>query len=158
MHEHDLISPPREFWFLGARLLLRLSRADNADGLTVIEHRMPHGFAPPLHLHRDEAETFHVLEGEFRFRLDGRDSLARAGDTVHLPAGVAHGFRVLSPGGGCFLTISRGGFEAMVVEVATPAPAGTAMPNPSPPTPAQQAALAAACARHGIDLLGPPID
>jgi uncharacterized cupin superfamily protein len=33
----------------------------------VLEHRVPHGDSPPLHVHRNEDEVFHVLEGELRF-------------------------------------------------------------------------------------------
>ena len=32
---------------------------------------------PPLHIHRDAAESFYVIEGEYRFHLDGQDFACR---------------------------------------------------------------------------------
>jgi quercetin dioxygenase-like cupin family protein len=144
-------------WFMTAHLTIHLSRTANADGISIIEHRMAAGFAPPLHVHRDEDETFHILSGEFRFRQGEATRHARVGDTVHLPKGVPHGFRVVSPGGGRCLTITRGRFEDMVRSASRPAPS-VVLPEQAAPTPEMQARLAALCSENGIDLLGPPID
>lgn len=42
------------------------------------------------HTHSALDETFTVVEGEVGFRRDGRESIARAGDTVDVPAGARH--------------------------------------------------------------------
>lgn len=43
-----------------------------------------------LHVHHHDDEAWHVLEGQLTFRYTGRTETARAGETVFVPAGVAH--------------------------------------------------------------------
>ncbi len=142
-------------WFMTAHLLIRLKQSDNTEGQSIIEHRMPKDFAPPLHVHHQESETFVILEGRFRFQRDGDVIEAGEGDTIHLPKGSVHGFRVLSDYGRC-LTITHGPFEDMVRAAARPAATDT-LPEQMPPTLEQQQALAEICRAHGIDFVGPPI-
>lgn len=142
-------------WFMTAHLIVRLECSRNDEGTSIIEHRMAKDFAPPLHVHHQESETFVILEGQFRFQRDGKVFEAGVGDTIHLPRGSVHGFRVLSDYGRC-LTITKGPFEAMVRAASRPA-ASDALPEQAPPTAEQQQALSQVCAAHGIDLVGPPI-
>ncbi len=51
------------------------------------------GFGPPLHVHRDAAESFYVIEGEYLMHIDGRDFTCPAGSFVHVPRGMPHTFR-----------------------------------------------------------------
>ena len=146
-----------EFWFLNSRVSVEVTRAGNADGISVLRHDAPFGEAPPWHVHHDEDEIFHVIDGEMRFRIGDAGSIGRAGDTVLAPRGVPHGFRVVSPEGARFLTITRGGFETVFREASRPATAA-GRPTFAAPTAAEQAELAARCAAQRIDLLGPPIE
>ena len=145
------------FWFMSGHVTIHLFKAANPDGISIIEHLLPAGFGPPFHIHRDEDETFYVLEGEFRFKQGEAIRHAQPGDVVYLPKGMPHGFRVLSAGGGRCLTITRGGFEAMVRSASLPATA-VILPEQVEPTPEMQERLAALCAENSIDLIGPPID
>ena len=61
---------------------------------TLLEADEPAGFGPPLHVHRDAAEAFYVLEGEYIIFLDGRGASCPAGSFIFIPAGMPHGFRV----------------------------------------------------------------
>lgn len=144
-------------WFMTGLLMVDLSNRDNEDGVSVIEHRMAVDFAPPMHVHHDENETFRILEGTFRFQLGSDSRVLGAGDTIYLPKGIPHGFRVLSPEGGRCLTITAGKFEDMVRAASRPAPS-QALPAQAPPTPDQQAMLARLCAENGIEFVGPPIE
>jgi len=51
------------------------------------------GFGPPLHVHRDAAESFYVIEGEYLMHIDGHDFRCPAGSFVHVPRGMPHTFR-----------------------------------------------------------------
>jgi mannose-6-phosphate isomerase-like protein (cupin superfamily) len=42
------------------------------------------------HVHPHQEERFAILAGEARFTLDGKQIVARAGETVVVPAGVRH--------------------------------------------------------------------
>ena len=45
-----------------------------------------------LHVHHADDEAWHVLEGRMRFRFADREVDVNAGDSVFVPAGVAHTF------------------------------------------------------------------
>lgn len=150
-----MTAKPENLWFMTAQLLVHLKQSENAEGLSIIEHRMARDFAPPLHVHHQESETFFILEGRFRFQRDGKVIEAGVGDTIHLPKDCVHGFRVLSDYGRC-LTITNGPFEHMVRAAARPA-ARDALPEQLPPTLEQQQSLARICSAHAIDLVGAPI-
>lgn len=144
-------------WFNGTLATIRLSAKAGADGISVIEHLMPYGSSPPLHIHRNEDEVFHILEGVVRFQVAGKDTVAQAGQTVLAPKGIAHSYRVESAAGARCLTVTTGGdFEKMVREVSMVAPAAK-MPPQETPTPEVIAALTQACARNGIDIIGAPL-
>jgi glyoxylate utilization-related uncharacterized protein len=61
---------------------------------SLLEADEPAGFGPPLHVHRDAAEAFYVLEGEYVIFLDDREFVCPAGSFIFIPAGLEHGFRV----------------------------------------------------------------
>jgi quercetin dioxygenase-like cupin family protein len=50
------------------------------------------GRVPGAHVHPEQEERFHVLEGTMKFRLGLRTIVAEAGDSVVVPAGRVHKF------------------------------------------------------------------
>lgn len=144
-------------WF-GNTLVDFRARADQSeDGLSIVDHWMPYGEAPPLHIHQSQDEYFHVLEGVMRFEVGGKTIIARAGDTLTAPKGVPHRFRVDSVLGARCLTITKGrDFEAMLDEMSRPAEIAD-LPPQRQPTPDMIAALTEACRRANIDIIGPPL-
>ena len=58
----------------------------------LIEIRVLPGGGPPPHLHRNEDETFYILEGELQLWVDGRTLNAAAGACVFAPRGIPHRF------------------------------------------------------------------
>jgi mannose-6-phosphate isomerase-like protein (cupin superfamily) len=80
---------------LGGFRMSVLATDDQTNGaFSVLEADEPAGFGPPLHIHRDAAEAFYVLEGEYVIFLDDREFVCPAGSFIFIPAGLAHGFRV----------------------------------------------------------------
>lgn len=147
----------QDLWFGNTRVSIRVASADGADGLSVIEHWMPRGEAPPLHIHRTEDEIFHILSGRLRLRIGNRTFEAGAGETLLAPKGVPHHFRVESPEGARCLTITRGpDFEAMVRAVSRPARA-IGLPEQVEPDAETIGALTLACAANAIDVIGAPL-
>ena len=55
------------------------------------------GVGPPLHVHRDAAESFYVLAGAYRMHVDGEDFVCPVGSFVYVPAGAIHTFASLDP-------------------------------------------------------------
>ena len=143
--------------FKGTLISIRMSANDNSESISIIEHRMPMGEATPLHIHRNEDEIFHLLHGRIRFDIDGKTVVAQAGDIIVAPKLKPHRFRVESVDGAHCLTIMRGkDFESMVMQMSAPATTDI-MPYAQAPTPEMIDALVAACSRHCIDIVGPPL-
>jgi quercetin dioxygenase-like cupin family protein len=88
--------PANQLWFINTLVTVRVSISDGQDGISVLEHRAPYGFSPPLHLHRTEDEVFHVLEGEFRLKLQDQERRVGPGDILLAPKGVPHTYRLES--------------------------------------------------------------
>ncbi len=90
----------------------------------------PPGFGPPLHVHRDAAEAFYVLEGTYRMYVEDRQDLCAPGSFVYVPPNVAHTFVVVSEEPGRKLNLFSpaamvGFFEALAEAEAN----GTATPE-----------------------------
>ena len=114
--EHD------QLWFLDTLVTVRVAHAEGEDGVSVLESLAPHGDSPPLHVHHTEDEVFHVLEGEFRFRVGESHLRLRAGETLLAPKGVPHTYCVESPSGGRWLVVTtHGDFERLVRSFSRPA-------------------------------------
>lgn len=147
----------QDLWFGNTRVAIRAASADGADGISVIEHWMPWGESPPLHVHRTEDELFHIHSGRMRFRVGEQTFMAGPGETLLAPKGVPHHFRVDSPEGAHCLTITRGpDFETMVRSVSRPASAA-GLPAQAVPDAETIDALVRACAANGIDVIGAPL-
>lgn len=72
-----------------------------SGGLTVLQtQNEPPGFGPPLHRHRDAAEAFFVLEGEYLMFLDDEQHRCPPGSFVYVPRDLPHTFKVSSTGPG----------------------------------------------------------
>jgi quercetin dioxygenase-like cupin family protein len=78
----------------GFRMTVKAADDETNGAFSLLEAEEPAGFGPPLHIHRDAAEAFYVLEGEYIIFLDGREASCPAGSFIFIPAGIPHGFRV----------------------------------------------------------------
>ena len=151
-------TPANQLWFQNSLVTIRVSLSEGQDGISILEHLVPHGFSPPLHLHRTEDEVLHVLEGEFRVRVQDQEHRLAAGDVMLAPKGVPHTYRVESPKGGRCLTITvRGDFERFVRAVSRPAERPELPAPAGPPSADAVNALGAAAAKFGIEFVGPPL-
>jgi mannose-6-phosphate isomerase-like protein (cupin superfamily) len=78
----------------GFRMSVKATGDETDGAFSLLEAEEPAGFGPPLHTHRDAAEAFYVLEGEYIIFLAGQEASCRAGSFIFIPAGIPHGFRV----------------------------------------------------------------
>ena len=62
---------------------------------------------PPEHFHPTYDEHFEVIQGEFIFRLAGKERTLRAGDSVLVSKGMPHTFRCISEGFGAAVVETR---------------------------------------------------
>lgn len=77
----------------GATIAVHASSAETGGAFSLVEtsESVP-GWGPPLHIHRDAAESFYVLEGEYAMHLDGRDFRCPPGSFIYVPRGMPHTF------------------------------------------------------------------
>jgi quercetin dioxygenase-like cupin family protein len=139
------------------RVIFRVTGADTGGAYSVIEGWiLPGGGPPALHTH-PWAETFCILEGEFEIRgRRGSEPWAvrvGPGETVHVPGGAPHTFKVVSATPGRALnTFAPAGIEAFFAELGTPVdPAAPLAFGPLP----DFATLEAIHHKHGVVFLEP---
>ena len=77
---------------VGDTYTILVSGADTAGRYTLIDMHVPPGGGPPPHRH-DFEEMFTILDGEIELTFRGATAVARAGDTVNVPANAPHVFR-----------------------------------------------------------------
>jgi uncharacterized cupin superfamily protein len=102
------------------------------------------GFATITHRH-DVAEAWYVLEGRYRYYVDGRWYTAEQGAFVFVPAGAAHGMRCVSDGGRKITLFVPGGTEGFFRDVHAAHQSGTLGPDP----------VRELGERYGLEALGP---
>jgi mannose-6-phosphate isomerase-like protein (cupin superfamily) len=77
----------------GERIEFLRTAADTYGEMLELELQLaPDGHVPGAHVHPEQQERFHVLDGTMRFRVGLRTIVAHAGDTVTVPAGRVHRF------------------------------------------------------------------
>ena len=82
-------------WFFNSLVTLKASSEQTGGEFCLAEFVGRSDIATPMHVQRDDPETFYVLEGELTFFLDGGERIsATAGSVLHIPAGAPHAFQV----------------------------------------------------------------
>jgi quercetin dioxygenase-like cupin family protein len=147
------IDANKDRWFLGTQLRILADAADTGGALTVMEQRAPKGFSPPLHVHDREDTAILVLSGVVTVRVGGDERVVGAGELAWLPRQVPHTFRVDSDEVHLLELATPSGVEEFHVAASEHAQRDE-IPPPSEP---DVAALAAAFARFGGEILGPPM-
>lgn len=139
----------RRVHVLGNEVIIKISSRDTGGTFTVFEGQTRPLQGPPLHRHSGQDEWWYILEGEFRFEVDGREIYARTGDTVFAPRGTVHTFQNIGNKPGRTLTTAvPGGIDLFFEELETAAQRGTAP---------DRARMQPIFENHGQELLGPPL-
>jgi mannose-6-phosphate isomerase-like protein (cupin superfamily) len=134
---------------LGAELTIKISSRDTNGAFTVFEGYTAPLEGPPLHRHPDQDEWWYIVEGEYRFEVDGQEIHASAGATVFAPRGSRHTFQnVGGRRGHTITTVVPGGVDLFFEDLEKAVPRG-AIPDPARMLPVFQ--------KYGQELLGPPL-
>jgi quercetin dioxygenase-like cupin family protein len=97
---------------------VKVAAADSAGGYALMEDNLKPEFALGLHLHREHAETFYILDGIVNFYIDGDWLAAEAGACVHIPPGVPHALDLPAGGTARVLMIFQpAGFDQFLAEL-----------------------------------------
>lgn len=147
MQQEDLSGPGVLEW-LGVRYKTILPASETAGALSIVDSLSPAGSGPPRHVHEWEDETFILMSGSCEFWQEGQTFIRSAGETVFMPRGREHTFRVLGDQP-CrhFVVLSPGGFEAFFADMAE---GNFCIPQ-------DMDRIAASAARRGLRFTGPPL-
>jgi quercetin dioxygenase-like cupin family protein len=136
---------------LGTFEAVVLATAEQTAGaFTLLQTRSePPGFGPPLHRHRDAAEAFYVLEGEYLMHLPEGRHRCPAGSFVYVPRDMPHTFMVTSTIPGKKLNLfAPGAMVGFFEQLAAAEVEGRATPD----------VLDQIAADHDMEVLGPVPD
>jgi quercetin dioxygenase-like cupin family protein len=140
------------FWGFGALWTPKATAEQTGGRFSMIEETAPRGEGTPLHVHREDDETFYVLEGELTFYLeDDQPIAASAGSFVHIPGGVVHAFQVDSETARYLITTTPQ-HERFYRAISEPARSRT-LPPEEPP---DMEKIEAAAREYKVEILGPP--
>ena len=93
---HRAHAAGKSFWGPGDIYTWLVTGEESGGAYFSMLATVPPNGGPPPHIHRDEDETFYVLEGAPTFRLGDERIVAGPGDFVNVPKGVLHCFRNFS--------------------------------------------------------------
>jgi quercetin dioxygenase-like cupin family protein len=134
---------------IGDTMLIRLTGADTGGVFTLVEQTNAPGVGIPMHVHKNEDELFHIIEGSIAFTVGDQSLVASAGTTVFLPRDLPHAWKVVGDSTVKNLVhVFPAGAEKMWQEL-------SALPPGEPPDMAQVVAI---CARFGVTFLPPQGD
>lgn len=130
--------------------LVLATAGQTAGEFTLLQtQREPPDFGPPLHLHRDAAEAFYVLEGEYLVYIEDRQQLCPPGTFVYVPRNMPHTFKVVSAVPGKKLNLfSPAAVMGFFEELAEAEAAGRVTPE----------MLDTIAERNNVEVLGPVPD
>ena len=145
----------RAYWGPGDRYTFLVTGEQSGGVYFVMEALVPPGGGPPPHIHRNEDETFYVVEGRCRFLLGDRTIHAAVGDYINVPRGTVHCFHNDGTGTArLILTFTPAGLEKFFEETLEPA-----RDRHAPPPQNVEAVVAryvAAAPKYGLDFLPLP--
>jgi quercetin dioxygenase-like cupin family protein len=140
----------RFLWAGGIVFDVVLDGRQTGGAVALLDQAARRGDATPLHVHRDEAEIFYVLEGAITAWAAGESHELAAGAAAYLPANVPHAFRVDTESARIVTVTAPAGFADFVRRAGVPVDGDV---------PAQWdfdiGDILAAAPQHNIEILGP---
>ena len=125
-------------------------RGEDTGGLFSLLEVDLYGDGPPQHIHKNEDESFYVLEGEINILMGERVIQAKAGSFVFIPKGMVHAMCLVGQNPAKFLaTYSPAGMEKFFDEAAGLDPTDTD---------AYVAKAKALAEKYNMEIVGPPLE
>jgi quercetin dioxygenase-like cupin family protein len=134
-------------------ILTKVPPESTGGAFVVCEQRMRRNTGTPVHRHVNDFETFIVLEGRLTVVVEGEQRTLEPGGLAHVPAGLAHAWRVDSDVAR-FLVLTTPRHLEFYDAAGDPAPGPVLPEGPVGIDVARVAPLAAA---YETEILGPPL-
>lgn len=126
-----------------------VSAAQTNNAFSLIDLITDFESGPPMHIHKEEDETFFIRTGRFAITVGDESFIVGPGDTTFAPRGIPHTWRCLSPEGGNVLLLVTPGpdFEGFAIEMSEH--------DIFPLTPESLPIIIGLCDKYGMELLPP---
>ena len=145
----DLTQDSDAIEWLGVKYKTILTTEQSGGAMSIVDSWSPDGSGPPRHIHAGEDETFVVITGTCKVWIAGEERLAGPGESVFIPRGIEHTFKVVGDEPSRHLVIlTPGGFEGFFADMA----AGQCR------IPEDMPAIEESARRHNLTFTGPPLD
>lgn len=116
--KQSILGPHAWVWG-GTQYVPVLTTKETGGAISITESISPPSSGPPRHIHHDADEIFYLITGDCEFWMDGKSMSRGPGDSVFIPRGAEHAFRVISDIPCRMLTVfTPGGFEGFFGEMA----------------------------------------
>ena len=145
----DLPTDDATLEWLGVRYKTILAPEDSGGAMSIVDSLSPVGSGPPRHVHHNEDETFVMITGTCKVWIEGVETIAGPGESVFIPRGKEHTFKVIGDEPSRHLVIlTPGGFEGFFEDMAK----GQCR------IPEDMAEIEASATKHNMSFTGPPLD
>ncbi len=84
------------YWLVNSLWVLLVDGQDTDGRFSLLEQHMPLGSAPLPHVHNFCDEWFYILDGSMDAVVGGKAITANTGDTLWIPRGTVHSFKITS--------------------------------------------------------------
>jgi quercetin dioxygenase-like cupin family protein len=103
----------------GEQISICVRASDVGEAYSILQSLIIPGGTVPTHMHQNEDEVFHIVEGCLRFKIRKAEFDAAQGSTVVIPKGTVHGWRNVTEARVLALVMfSPGGIDRMFDEIA----------------------------------------
>jgi len=132
----------------GRDLIFKVTGEDTGGAFDYFIVQVAPKGGPPLHVHRKQEETIHVLKGRYKVRIGDEIFYLEEGGFAYLPSNVPHAFLNLTDQPGEIIVVyTPGGGHKFYEEL------GPASRN----EPVDRQVIAAIFEKYDMSLLGPPL-
>ena len=145
----DLKTDDAAIEWLGVHYKTILTPEESGGAMSIVDSLSPVGSGPPRHVHHNEDETFVMITGKCKVWIEGVETIAGPGESVFIPRGKEHTFKVIGDEPSRHLVIlTPGGFEGFFADMAE---GQCRIPEDMP-------AVEESAQRHNMSFTGPPLD
>ena len=142
----------------GGTVSILANGTETGGAFTLLESVQIPGSEPPLHVHEREDELFYILKGEVSVIVGDTVHKLVAGQTLFLPRGVPHTFRIKSPVAQALNFITPAGFEKWFQTIGTPAKSFDLPELAGPPSETMVERMHELSKQLGVRIIGGPVE
>src|SRR5215468_5530987 len=117
--QNDSVAASKEWNIAGAKVKVLVSSHDTGGCYTICSVETAGSLRSPLHTHSYEDISFYILDGDYRFQIDGEAICASSGSWLFVPRQTPYAFWGNDPWGRFLVVAHPGGLDLFFQDVDT---------------------------------------